>query len=706
MPAQATTAYPGYFSAVVQSRAKLYASEFLPTLFDMQNQQRKPNALINEVSPYLQQHAYNPVQWQAWNDESLQRAVDEDKLILLSIGYSTCHWCHVMERESFEDEAVAEIMNDNFINIKVDREERPDVDHIYMDALQAMTGSGGWPLNIFLTPDKKPVYGGTYFPPQRMYNRASWTEVLHSLHDAWTNNRKELIEQGEQLINYLKETNNTGGTNGNVVYDDTTVQTLANIMMQQADKRFGGFGAAPKFPQPSMLNFLLEAYYFSGDESYADHLKITAWAMKNHGLYDHLGGGFYRYATDAEWRVPHFEKMLYDNAQLLSFYASMYKMFKDESYKTLCEETIAFLDREMKAEAGAYYTAIDADSEGVEGKFYTWDYADLKELAGEDLTLLNKYFDVKEEGNWEHTNILWLKEGISFTDAEIEKIQGLKNKLFEIRKKRERPITDTKILCSLNAMLVSAFCKCYEAFGKEEYRDKAVDVANYIEWHFVKDNGTLLHQENKEQQAFLDSYAMYCKALIDLQQITGTQHYVKLAAKLLQTTINKFSDEDNTAFYFSPEGQKDIPVRKKDLYDGAQPSANSVLCYCMLYLSSVFENKQWQQRAERMLQEVSGLAMKYPGSFSNWASSLSILSKGGFKEIVLAGEGATEKLKAINKHFFYGWIIQSSEKEEDLPLLKGRFLKGNLLYYVCYFGKCEAPTRDEKFVLEHILLKK
>ena len=232
----------------------------------------------------------------------------------------------------------------------------------------------------------------------------------------------------------------------------------------------------------------------------------------------------------------------------------------------------------------------------------------------------------------------------------------------------------------------------YEAFGKEEYKDKAVDLANYIEWHFVKDNGTLLHQENKEQQAFLDSYAMYCKALIDLQQITGTQHYVKLAAKLLQTTIKKFSDEDNTGFYFSPEGQKDIPVRKKDLYDGAQPSANSVLCYCMLYLSSVFENIQWQQRAERMLQEVSGLAMKYPGSFSNWASSLSILSKGGFKEIVLAGEGATEKLNAINKHFFYGWIIQSSEKEEDLPLLKGRFLKGNLLYYVCYFGKCEAPT--------------
>ena len=420
------------------------------------------NRLIEEQSPYLQQHAHNPVDWYPWGDEAFLRAKNEDKPVLVSIGYAACHWCHVMERESFENEQVAAYMNERFICIKVDREEHPDVDHLYMDAVQAITGSGGWPLNVFVTPDRLPYYGGTYFPPSPAYQRPSWIQVLQRMSDIWTNERSEVDGQTTQMLEYLKNASATAMQAQKADWDTDTCRQMADTLLKQADTVWGGFGNAPKFPGTMAISFLLEHYHYTQYEPALKQALLSLDKMLEGGIYDQLGGGFARYSTDKEWLAPHFEKMLYDNALLISAYCDAYSITNDEKYKTIIEETIAFVEHELKDESGGYYSALDADSEGVEGKYYTWTWEEWQELIGNDEILMS-YFGVSEEGNWEHTNILHVAEPAESiamrmclgTADVLSHVASGQGKAFarSTIKARIRPLTDDKSLLSWNALM-------------------------------------------------------------------------------------------------------------------------------------------------------------------------------------------------------------------------------------------------------------
>ncbi|MFY7838940.1 MAG: thioredoxin domain-containing protein, partial [Lacibacter sp.] len=462
------------------------------------------NRLSKENSPYLLQHAHNPVDWYPWSDEALQKAKTEDKPVLVSIGYSSCHWCHVMERESFEDVATADIMNKHFINIKIDREERPDLDHIYMDAVQSMTGSGGWPLNVFLTPDLKPFYGGTYFPPVRAYNRSSWKEVLYGIANAFKERRDEIEQQANELIQHLQNANSFGTQKvfafdlpAEELFPDRQNDLMAEAIMKTADKEWGGFGRAPKFPQTFTISYLLKYYHFSSHKEAGGQACLSLNKMIEGGLYDHIGGGFARYSTDTEWLVPHFEKMLYDNALLVSVLSEAYQVTKDPLYKKTIEETLAFTEREMTSSENGFYSALDADSEGVEGKFYTWSKNQVDEILKENAALFCKYYNITEAGNWEEVNIphiritaeaFCLQNGLD--EVEFNSImEQCKKKLLTVRNQRIRPLLDDKIILGWNALMNAAYSSAFAALGTEAYQQKAIANMEVLLQTFRKENG-------------------------------------------------------------------------------------------------------------------------------------------------------------------------------------------------------------------------
>ncbi|HEY0752147.1 MAG TPA: thioredoxin domain-containing protein, partial [Chitinophagaceae bacterium] len=426
-----------------------------------------PNRLAKETSPYLLQHAHNPVEWYPWGEEAFQKATEEDKPVLVSIGYAACHWCHVMERESFEDPAVAKLMNEQFVNIKVDREERPDVDMIYMDAVQAISGSGGWPLNVFLTPDRKPFYGGTYYPPVKAFNRASWRDVLTAISAAYHEKRDEILTQAETLTEHIKRSNSFGQGADNLMAKSEEIDIAYEHVMKTADKVWGGFGRAPKFPQMAVIKFLLRYHHISGNREALEQALLSLDKMSRGGIYDHIGGGFARYSTDTEWLVPHFEKMLYDNALIVSTLCEAYLITGKKEYRNAIEETLSFVERELTHPEGGFYSTLDADSEGVEGKFYVWSYAEVVETLGnKNAAFFCKYYDITEKGNWEGQNIPWnpksLKEVIDeaqITEKEaIDIIRDGKEKLLERRGQRVRPGLDDKILLGWNALMNTAYC--------------------------------------------------------------------------------------------------------------------------------------------------------------------------------------------------------------------------------------------------------
>jgi uncharacterized protein YyaL (SSP411 family) len=475
------------------------------------------NDLIKETSPYLLQHAHNPVQWKPWSDTLFATATAADKPILLSIGYAACHWCHVMERESFEDEAVANFMNTHFINIKVDREERPDVDHIYMDALQAMTGSGGWPLNIFLLPNGQPFYGGTYFPPQAMQNRASWMDVLKGVHAAFDSNREKLVEQATHLTQHLLQSNIKALQSQafEAVATNDEFQLIAQRVLQNADTQWGGFGAAPKFPQTFSIQVLFRNYFQNKDQASIVHAIRSIDKMIQGGIYDHLGGGFSRYSVDAMWQAPHFEKMLYDNALILGVLAEGYQITKKPIYLNVMQATFTFLQRELYNGAGGYYAALDADSEGVEGKFYTWSYDEIKETIDPDIfDAFVAYYQVEQNGNWEHTNILWTQNDI---EKEWEPTwQNALKILFDARAVRIRPALDHKIILGWNAMLIVGFCKMNAATGNEFYKNAAIECMDWLESNLYHADANYFYHSiangTPKAPAFLDDYANLIQA--------------------------------------------------------------------------------------------------------------------------------------------------------------------------------------------------
>ena len=664
------------------------------------------NDLIKETSPYLLQHAHNPVQWKPWSDALFATATATDKPILLSIGYAACHWCHVMERESFEDEVVADFMNTHFINIKVDREERPDIDHIYMDALQAMTGSGGWPLNIFLLPNGQPFYGGTYFPPQAMQNRASWMDVLKGVQSAFERNRDKLVEQATHLTQHLLDSNIKAlqTQEADSVATNDEFQLIAQRILQNADTQWGGFGAAPKFPQTFSIQVLFRNYFQNKDQASIVHAIRSIDKMIQGGIYDHLGGGFSRYSVDAMWQAPHFEKMLYDNALILGVLAEGYQITKKLIYQNVMQSTFDFLQRELYNGAGGYYAALDADSEGVEGKFYTWSYDEIKEIIDPAIfDAFVAYYQVEQNGNWEHTNILWTQNDIE-KEREPAWQKALK-KLFDARAVRIRPALDHKIILGWNAMLIVGFCKMHAATGNEFYKNAAIECIQWLEENlYHKDQHYFYHSianGTPKATAFLDDYANLIQAYIQLQEITGNTNYLMQAKKWMDYVLLNFIDEEGLYFYYTASYQKDVMIRKKESYDGAQPSGNALICSGLHYLGHVFDLAQWTLHAEKMVYSIRPSLLQYPGSFGYWAQSFFQMST-GMTELVGVGPTVYESLPTLNALFLPQTIRIVSQVEEDrIPILKDKKSVDNQ-YFICKNKTCSPPMPEIGLILANI----
>lgn len=683
------------------------------------------NRLVNETSPYLLQHAHNPVDWFPWCDEALDLAKKEDKLILVSIGYSACHWCHVMEKESFEDAATALLMNKFFVCIKVDREERPDLDHFFMDALQAIAGQGGWPLNMFLTPDGKPFYGGTYFPPQSIPQRISWKELLVQLHDAFIKRRSEIETQANNLLEHLQKSNQLNPhQNFNIQlpveeqFSDLQLKKILEQLMSSADLVDGGFGHAPKFPQTYAIQFLLRHYHFFGTDEALQHALLSLKKMIRGGIYDHVGGGFCRYSTDAQWKVPHFEKMAYDNALLLMVLTEAYQISKDEEIKDAVFETVAFLKREMLDAEGGFYAALDADSEGVEGKFYVWSKNEFDEIVGTDASILHGYFNISDVGNWEHSNILFTKASLQEWSVKYnldnlkakQILSTAKHKLLVEREKRVRPVLDDKIILGWDALLSNALLQAALVFEQQEWEEISRKNIDFImDKFFDHETGKWLHtyKDGKAKySAFLDDLAYLIQALIQLHETTGSFKYLQDARSITEYLIEHFSDTNNIYFYFTPSFETDVPVRKVDLYDGATPSGNSIMAWNLIRLGIIFDQSEWKQRSYKMLKGVESTLLRYPTSFGKWGNLLLELNR-GLVELAIIGKNAQKDSAGILRTLIPNKIVVFGiSSEENIPLLKGRPIEQKTVFYVCHDYTCQAPTENPELALKFLLTKR
>ncbi len=674
-----------------------------------------PNRLIKETSPYLLQHAHNPVDWYPWGEEALDRAKKEDKPILVSIGYSACHWCHVMEKESFEDDSTAKLMNEKFINIKIDREERPDLDHIYMDAVQAITGSGGWPLNVFLTPEAKPFYGGTYFPPTRAFNRSSWKEVLMSLSRAFSEQREEINKQAETLTEHLRQANEFGFAPTvfqQESFNVDTMDTIAKNLMSNADREWGGFGAAPKFPQTSIVKYLLNYHWYTGEKTSFDQALLSLDKMIEGGIYDQAGGGFARYSTDKEWLAPHFEKMLYDNALILSTISDALKLTGKKRYAEVIEETIHFVEREMKHPDGGFYAALDADSEGIEGKFYVWSYDEIKTILGTDAELFSEFYDITPSGNWEHTNIMRvlkpLEDFASEKKISVEELEKLldrgRQKLMSVRSKRVRPGLDDKILLGWNALMNSCLSQAFSATSKPEYLSLARQNMTFILNNMRSENGLFHTWKNGQPkyQAYLDDHAFLIEALLELSFVTGETNWLEEAEKWIQYVIDHFSDPATGFFYYTDHTQTDVIIRKKEIYDGATPSGNALMAVNLLRAGIIFDKADWRERSWKMVNSLSQVITRYPGSFGIWANLLQEFIMGTL-EIVIIGPDERKLREEVLQAFLPGRVVMSSAISNDkFSLLVGKSGSGRTAIFLCKNFACDAPVFSAGDLLEKL----
>ncbi len=664
------------------------------------------NQLIHETSPYLLQHANNPVNWHAWNEETIEKARSEDKPLLVSVGYSTCHWCHVMERESFEDEGVAKIMNDNFICIKVDREERPDIDQLYMDAVQLLSGRGGWPLNCFALPDGRPFYGGTYFPKEQ------WKQLLQKITELFSNDRKELTEQASKLTEgvansgFIKPGEDQKITN-------TEAERFIENLKDELDDKNGGIGSAPKFPLPVVYEALLYGYNLTADSDLINHLELTLDKMSRGGIYDQLGGGFARYSVDKIWKVPHFEKMLYDNAQLISLYSKAYKIAPKNTYRSVVYETVDFLVREFKNQDELFFSALDADSEGEEGKFYVWTKGEFTNVLGDYAPLMADYFGIEGEGYWENgKNILVRTESNerfakrnNLSETELEKlVEKSKRMLFDRRSYRERPATDDKILTDWNAMLVSALVDAYEAFENERFLNLALRTAQALSNRVVSHDGsTLLYHAYKNGEAkipgFLDDYAFLAKAFFRIYEVTFKEEWLLQTRKLVDYALNHFYDDESGFFFFTHDQHSRLAAKKNNFLDNVTPSGNSVIFNLMYRLFMVFEEDQYLEKSRKAMKRIIPVMDKSAIAFSNWAV---LLMRMGYPSYVaaIAGEDALEKRKAFFNAFLPNVIFAGSSTSSSVPVLKGRFNKNETLIYVCRERDCLLPTGEPDKAIE------
>ena len=645
------------------------------------------NRLQKETSPYLLQHAQNPVDWFAWGEEALQKAKTENKPILVSIGYSACHWCHVMEHECFEKDEVAEVMNRHFVNIKIDREERPDIDAIYMDAVQAMGVQGGWPLNVFLMPDGKPFYGGTYFPKE------NWIQLLQSVNNGFVNHRDELQKSAEGFTENMlfKESEKYGLSFENQVFTKEDLnemyQKLANIF----DEDWGGFQRSPKFPMPSVWQFLMRYAHQSKDAVAQNHLKLTLNKMALGGIYDQLGGGFARYSVDGEWFCPHFEKMLYDNGQLVSLFSQAYTYTDEQLYKETVYETIGWLKSEMTDPEGGFYSALDADSEGVEGKFYVWTKSEIDAVLGEASEEFCKTYQVTEQGNWEHgVNILW-KNGVILNSIQQQNILKLLTK----RAERTCPGLDDKILCSWNGLMLNGLVDAYRAFGETDFLNLALRSANFIKNNFLKDNVLSHSYKNGETkiQGFLEDYATVIEAYLNLYQATFEESWLHLAEKLALYVYQNFWDEDDQLFFFTDKNAESLIVRKKEIFDNVIPSSNSIMARNYYTLGLILDREDFKDLSKLMLAKMKDLLLKNVDYLTNWAClATQIISPTA--EIAIVGKDYLQLRMEIDSQYYPNKVLCGTTYESPLPLLENRVAKSDeTLIYVCYNKTCQLPVK-------------
>lgn len=673
---------------------------------------RTPNALIRETSPYLLQHAYNPVQWQTWSIATLEQAAQENKPILVSIGYAACHWCHVMERESFEDEQVAAYMNKHFVNIKIDREERPDIDHIYMDAVQAMTGSGGWPLNCFLLPDGRPFYGGTYFPPKQAYNRPSWMSVLQAVVAAFHQRRDELERQAEQLHLHLENQNPATFRYNAPHLSAQTTQTISSLqraydrMQQYFDTENGGFGGAPKFPATMSLDFLLHWHYTypKTTKEGLQHALFSLDRLIYGGIYDHIGGGFSRYTVDNAWQVPHFEKMLYDNALLIATLADAYKITKSADYEAVIRQTLAYIAREMTSPENLCYAAYDADSEGVEGKYYTWQYEEILQLLPDPIqSVFIAYYNITPQGNWEHRNIL--HRNISYkTFAEqvgidettlIQYLEQGRQILFDAREKRTKPTLDDKCLMGWNALMAIALDKAGTALSEPSYLHTAQQLVAAIEANFYNPQQNSFYHTYKNGKAnywaYLDDYAFYIAALLVRYQVSFDKTYLQRAETYTKLVLTYFNDPDNPLFFYTDSRQTDLPFRKKEWYDNATPSGNAVMADNLFTLGKLLENENYTNRALTMLASMGERTIQQPNAFAYWLKTHHKAAQPHY-EVAIVGKQAFDFATYINQYYLPDKVLLASIANDDtIVLLQHREVSNSTQIYACSDRVCATP---------------
>ncbi|MEZ5195544.1 MAG: thioredoxin domain-containing protein [Bacteroidales bacterium] len=668
------------------------------------------NSLIHESSPYLLQHAHNPVDWYAWNDQTLEKAKRENKLILVSIGYSACHWCHVMEHESFEDESVAKVMNENFICIKVDREERPDVDQVYMDAVQLISGRGGWPLNCFALPDGKPFWGGTYF------HRDQWIGILNNITELYRTQKEKLIQQSAELTEGIKQNNFLEITPVDSVFNHEVTEDMVHNFSSRFDSAEGGSKGAPKFPMPNNYIFLLRYYVRTKNPAILKHIELTLHKMASGGIYDQVGGGFSRYSVDGHWHVPHFEKMLYDNAQLVSLYSEAYQLTKNESYKSVVEETLEFIKREMTNLDGGFYSALDADSEGVEGKFYVWGKKEIERISGEDADIVLAYFGIDEDAYWEDgNNILVRAEPVKSLANKSGKseneIKGIllqaKKKLLDQRSKRIRPGLDDKILTSWNALMIKGFVDAFQAIGQKEFLNTAITNAEFLLQKVRKPYGGIYHNYKNGKatiNGFLEDYAFVMEAMISLYQATCNEKWITEAKQLMEYAIDHFYDKHSGMFYFTSDESTDLIARKMEVTDNVIPASNSSIANSLFILSLIYEIAEYRTMAEKMLKQVEEKMIAYPSAFSNWGT-LYLNMVYPFYTFVITGREAISKAEELNGIYLPNIIKAVSISNSDLPVFKDRFVRDKTLIYVCSGSECKLPEETIKKALQQTTFK-
>lgn len=670
------------------------------------------NDLIHETSPYLLQHAHNPVDWKAWNQETLDKAKSENKLIIISVGYSACHWCHVMEKESFENEAVAQLMNDNFISIKVDREERPDIDQVYMNAVQLMTGKGGWPLNCIALPDGRPIFGGTYF------TRNEWIKALTDLNALYKKNPKKASEYADDLVAGIQSAELIKVNSNTASFEKKELKKAVQNWQKQFDLKNGGLQGEIKFPLPSALSFLLRYSVQNKDKSIQKHVENTLEKMVSGGIYDPIGGGFSRYSVDSKWHIPHFEKMLYDNAQLVSLYSDAYLVTKNKMFEKTVKETLAFVERELMATNGAFYSSLDADSKNQnfkleEGAYYVWKKEELQALLQSDYLLFQLYYNINSIGLWENQNYVLFNSTSDVTFAksnnltliELEsKVYKWKKILFSARYKRSRPHLDDKTLTSWNALMIKGYASAFRVFKNPHYKEIALKNAEFIVKYQIQKEGSLNHSFKNGKSSiagFSEDYATVIDAFIELYQITLDQKWLDISKQLSNHLMTHFLDKNTNLFYFTSNTSKSLIARKMEITDNVIPGSNSIIAHNLFRLGHYYSNANYSKTAEKMLNNIKTEALNYPTEYYNWLN-LMLNYTNDYYEVALSGKEALSKTMELQGYYLPNILIAAATTESSLPILENRFVDRQTFIYVCVNKACKMPETDVKTAVSKI----